>query len=142
MSAAATPAAVEPYAFACRVLEIYSESDEHDLLFWRVGHPDPGLHFYAKCNDLFWWGTADAEEITPANLPTLERVLVDPQVLAAARTGPIPSEQFFPMMYLSELFAARVRGMRPQRPCYKNMSPEIATLFDACGPERDRASEG
>lgn len=129
--------------FIKRVLEIYSEeADLHSELFWRVDHPDPGLHLYAMCNDTFYWASADAEEITPVNLSVLEQTSVDLQALEAARTGPVTAQTVLPMCYLGELFAARVRHMRPQRPKYRDMSPGIAALFDSCGPERDRKDEG
>lgn len=116
-------------AFVLRVLEIFGEeADLYGELFWRVGHPDPGLHLYALCNDVFWWGTADAEEITPENLPVLEQALVEVKDLGA-------------LNYLPELFAARTRKMRPQRPWYEKKSAEIAALFDACGPERERTRD-
>lgn len=38
---------------------------------------------------------------------------------------------------ISELFAARVRGMRPQGACYKGYPKDLWPLFDACGPERE-----
>lgn len=36
-----------------------------------------------------------------------------------------------------DLFAARVRGMRPQGAAYTFYPPETWPLFDACGPERE-----
>lgn len=38
---------------------------------------------------------------------------------------------------IAELFAARVREMRPQGACYKGYPKDLWPLFDACGPERE-----
>lgn len=115
-----------------RILKVYWDADVHDLLWWRVD--DDEITFMAMCNDLFAWATADGEPITAENIQVLEET--------AAELKAIPiTPKSDPLMYLSELFAARVRGMRPQRPCYKRMAPDISALFDACGPERDPATE-
>lgn len=133
--------ATERLAFVTRVLAIFGESDQHEQLFWRVNDE---LHLLATCNDLFWWATADCEEITPENLPVLEQTLADLQALPDREIvdGTAAVKPDFPLLYLSELFAARSRKTRPQQPCYKTMSPEIAALFNACGPERDPMDEG
>lgn len=130
-------------ALVRRVLTVYDEADNHELLFWRVGRETLGkIELYARCNDLFWWGTADAEEITADNVAILERTLVDLRDISVTERSGKAAKRDFPELYLSELFAARSRKMRPQRPCYDTMSQPIAALFDACGPERDRKDEG
>lgn len=75
-----------------------------------------------NCSDLFAWACADCEEITPYNIGEWERALKD--------TAELGGERF----YGSQLFAARVRGQRPQKPCYKGWSPTLAGMFDACAP--------
>lgn len=117
--------------FVARVLRPFDDCDVHPELFWRVDD-DNRVQFFAMCNDAFWWGTADAEEITPENVWVLEESSRDLRALG---------EVLAPIR-LAELFAARVRGMRLQRPAYKKLSPAVAALFDACGPERDRKDEG
>ncbi len=123
--------AVEGYTFLCRVLAVYDKADIQGSLFWRVYDGKPKL--LATCNDTFWWATADCEEITPENVDVLEQALRDIESLDE-RSGAV--------IYMDELFVARVRKMRPQRPWYMGKSPAVAALFDACGPERDRADEG
>lgn len=118
---------------AVRILEIYARADVQDSLWWR--EKDGQIRFFAPCNDLFWWGTADLEEITSENVDVLEQTERDLCALEEATHGT-------QMVYLSELFAARVRRMRPQRPCYKSMPLDVAALFDACGPARDPKDEG
>jgi hypothetical protein len=120
-------------ALAARVLEIYARADVQDSLWWNVR--DGRIRFFAPCNDLFHWATADLEEITRENVETLEQAERDLAALESLSGG---TES----VYLSELFAARVRHMRPQRPCYKNFPPGLSALFDACGPERDPKDEG
>lgn len=93
-------------------------------LFWRTGGEHAPFKIFVKCNDLFHWATADLEEITLENIDTLE-VTVDE---VKALTGD--------NRHADELFCARVRGMRPQRPCYKNIDERLHPLFDACGPYR------
>ncbi len=93
-------------------------------LFWRSDHEYAPITMFVNCNDLFYWGCADAEEITEENIGLLEEALVVDNT------------------YGADLFCARSRKMRPQQPCYKGYSEEIKKLFDACGPERTRESEG
>jgi hypothetical protein len=73
-------------------------------------------------SDVFAWGCADAEDITPERLPVLQQAWLDCET---ADDGE----------WIAELYAARVRGMRPQGAAYPS-APAVAALFDACGPER------
>lgn len=116
--------------FVSRLLRLMDEYDSHDALFWRCGAQYGGgefhtpASFFVNVNDVFWWGCADLEEITPENIAALERSYADAK--AAHKFG---------FIYAPHLFAARVRGMRPQGACYPP-EPELWPLFDACGPER------
>lgn len=115
--------------FIRRVLTAFDAADEHGALFWRIGLDVPGqLVLYAMCNDLFWWATADAEPITSENIDLLEQTQRD----IADLNG----------VMLSDLFSARARKMRPQRPFLDKQPEAIRALFEACGPERDRKDEG
>ena len=44
-----------------------------DTLFVGSGYQSPSdtLELYVLCNDLFWWGTADAEPCKPSELESL-----------------------------------------------------------------------
>lgn len=120
------------------VLRAFAEADCRGELFWAVQGDDVKL--FADCSDWFYWATSDLEEITGADLALLQRCLADLRAIDATE-------------WLAELFAARKRGMRPQRPVY-TQSPNhdrpppiqpgtpIFDLFMACGPERDPKSEG
>lgn len=103
------------------VLRVFDEADHHDELWWRV--KDGRVKFFVRCNDLFWWGTADAEEITPDNLPLLESTLRE-----AAGTGW--------WLWAPSVFVARQRCMRPQGACYQHFPTVVGEVFDSCGPPR------
>lgn len=113
--------------FATRVMEIFSLShaDAYGDLFWRVDGGE--LKLYANISDVFFWGGTDVEEIIPARLPVLERAYADLKAVEA--------EEF-----TAELYAARLRKMRPQGAYYPTDAHgswrHVYALFDACGPER------
>lgn len=131
-----------------RTLRVYDTADCHEQLYWRIDGievPTPGkIELFAGCNDLFWWATSDAEPITSDNIEILEQTLKELKVIddSRDRAAQISQKADLPVLYLSDLFAARSRKMRPQRPYYERMSPELKVLFDTCGPERTRESEG
>lgn len=118
-----------PYE-AAEVFALFAEAEDFEGgLFWRVDMTPGGdrdIRLHAECNDLFFWATADLEEITVADIPLLRRTLDDLKPLDAREE-------------LGHLFAARKRGLRPQKPCYKGLAPEVAALYDACCTEEDRA---
>ena len=120
---------------AAGILRFWHEADiGADGLFWKVGSDGDSrpVSLFAICSDTFAWATADAEEIMPADLPLLEKCAAD---LGYLNSG-----------WLPYLYAARKRGMRPMRAFYRDMGDDsradLRPLFDACGPERDPASEG
>ena len=90
-------------------------------IFWHSN-----LEFFVGCNDLFYWGVADAEPIeTAADVRELDRALADCESAAGQNCdGP-------------QLYCARRRKMRPQGACYSSISQEAWPLFDACGPVRE-----
>lgn len=103
-----------------------------EMITWRTDEEYAPVTFWVNCNDLFYWATSDGEDITPENLPVLKQAFVD-------------LESAYPHMgkcWAGELFAARVRGMRPQRRVLDKYHESIRPLFLAAGPERDPASEG
>lgn len=119
-------------AFILRVLELTQESED---LTWLV--KDGRARFFVSCNDLFFWACADGEEITPDNVELFAQAIADCRSIERSLEE-----------WGGNLFACRVRKMRPQRPAYpqnETNDPDIAkliALFDACGPERTRESEG
>ncbi|MBT0771748.1 hypothetical protein KIH74_22600 [Kineosporia sp. J2-2] len=101
-----------------------TEGEPADSVFWH--HREGSLKLYFLCNDVFAWGCADAEEITEANL----------RLLAQARADLVASGDKY-ADHLGDLYAARVRKLRPQGACYPYYPESIWKLFDACGPERE-----
>lgn len=117
-----------PYE-AAAVFAAFESADDYESLMWRVDSRsgmNRDMKLYALCNDVFFWATADAEEITADDVPLLERCLSDLGKAGAA-------------YYLAGLFAARKRKMRPQKPFYKDMPEDVAALFDACCTAGERA---
>lgn len=99
--------------------------DDHASWFWRMD--GNRVKLFANCSDIFDWGCADGEEITPENIGQLRAAYADCKAV----------EGYVGTCYGAELFCARVRQMRPQGAYYEGMSPAIAALFDACGPLRE-----
>src|SRR5258706_11324774 len=111
-------------SFVVRVLDIYWQNDCQEDLFWRVD--DGVLSLYAMCSDVFHWGTADLEQITPENVHELEQAITDVKAIDKDEAD----EGF-------RLFCARVRMMRPQGAVYKYIPVSLWPLFNACGPKRE-----
>lgn len=85
------------------------------------------LNFYVGCNDIFFWGCADAEDIeNQEDVDLLQQSIVDCEKLNTLNT-----------VYATELFCARKRKMRPQGACYPQEETKLWPLFDACGEERE-----
>src|SRR5262245_11925739 len=117
-------------AFMARLQAIFNGQEGPDasallhLAHWDQAYgPD---YREVLCSDLFWWGTADGEEISPATLPILEQAVADLQ--AANPDGTYTEADL--------LYCCRVRHMRPQQPYYRHIAPHLHALFDACGPDR------
>jgi hypothetical protein len=111
-------------AFVYDILSIFAFDNTEDI-WWRTDGEYAPVTFFVLCNDLFHWGTADLEKITPASLPALKQAFVDAG--EAAEHGTV---------WAAYLFCARQRGMRPQGAQYKHINEAMWPLFDACGPLR------
>lgn len=114
---------------AAEVLAVYERADLYEGLIWRVLAREGGgwnVRLHATCNDFFHYATADAEEITAADIPALRACIADLEM-----TG----EPY----YLPELFAARKRRLRPLPGKYEGMDEGTRLLFDAAGTEEERA---
>lgn len=106
--------------FTRRVLNLFSDHDIHSLLFWKSDG-----YFGMNVNDVFFWGAADLEQVTPENIDELERAIQDCIAIddCAETEGCL-------------LFAARQRNARPQGAAYPE-NRALWPLFDAAGPERE-----
>lgn len=137
--------------FITDVLEMLDSDSEYGDLDESVFKlvRDREIIFMVNANDLFYWATADGEEITPENLPVLKQAVRDVRAAFGVTDEPAPSLRSEPWDRWyhagsrgATLFCCRVRGMRPQRPCYEHIPTELHALYDACGPVRDRRDEG
>jgi hypothetical protein len=109
------------------VLRIFTFNHTEDL-WWRENEEDRNqLDFYVNCSDFFYWGTSDLELITSEKLGILYEVKKDLDDLD------IPDHD----RAYGLLFAARVRGMRPQGAYYKYLHEATWPLYDDCGPKRE-----
>lgn len=106
-----------------RVFDNFHGLESGDL-FWRTDGEYAPVTIWVKCNDLFHWACADLEQITADNIGLLESTAAEVKAL----TGDTITAEL--------LWCCRVRGMRPQRPYYKDFDERLRPLFDACGPER------
>jgi len=123
-------------------------------IWWRTDGEYAPVTFFVNCNDLFYWACADGEKITAENFGQIKQAVDD----VAAALGvcdprnrakrPVGSDGHLydawrtVGSHAADLFCARVRQMRPQRPCYNRYPDALKPLFDACGPERDPKEEG
>lgn len=111
--------------FVLRVLRVFAFDYCRDV-FWRADGEYAPVTFMAICSDVFSWGCADCETITPENIEELERAFADTKAADPQLGG----------ILATSLFCARVRKMRPQGAVYKSLPASLWPLFDACGPER------
>lgn len=89
--------------------------------------PMKGLRYNGKkpcinCNDVFFWGCADDEDINDETLPLYHKALDD----CSQNHGTA-----------AMLYCARIRKERPQGAIYSCIPKEFWSLFDACGPEKE-----
>lgn len=101
------------------LLKFASIHDIQNEIYWTED-----LEFAILCNDVFFWGCADAEEITEDDLELLKDSVND-----AGDFGTL-------------LFCARKRKMRPQGAMYECIDKEYWPLFDEAGPERNPNDPG
>lgn len=77
---------------------------------------------FVNCNDTFFWGCSDAEDIeSREDIDLLKKSFED---VGGHYCG-------------SDLFCARKRKCRPQGACYTYYPEEYWHLFDECGEERE-----
>ena len=67
--------------FVLDVLDTMNRIDAHSMLFWRTDDRYEPIAFFMDCNDVFAWGGADGESITPESLPILKQAIADVQAL-------------------------------------------------------------
>ncbi len=109
--------------FMIDVLKTIYEADLHDYLYYVV--KDNKVIFNINCNDLFYWATGDAQDLTIENLSILKQSIDELKKIS-----------IYSLYEAPDLFCCKVRKMRPQKPYYKYIKEDVHHLFDACGPER------
>lgn len=135
---------LEKLAYIEAILDVVEEADADSAVVWRGRDVD--RRAIAVCSDFFGWAIADGEEILPGDVPLFQRCLQDLQEIEATfvdvTIGDIAKRErndAVATAYLSELFAARKRQLRPMRAVYEDdhaIGPRTAALFDDAGPER------
>lgn len=95
-------------------------------LWWRTDGDYAPVTLLVDCNDLFVWGSADAETLTEQSINVLESAAEDMRALH-------PRGDFD---QAGLLYCCRMRKMRPQGAYYKHIEKPWWPLFNACGPER------
>jgi hypothetical protein len=118
--------------FILEVLGLLAELDCYsEPIYWACHGDYAPITFFVNCNDLFYWATADAEKLTPEDMPALKQAIAD-VIEITGKTD----------IYIGfELWCARKREMRPQQPAYPK-DEQLRALFDACGPPRTSTEEG
>ena len=135
----AKASSVASMSFFLRVMRAFAAAGgvpPNELLWWRTDGEYAPVTFFINCNDMFYWATADCEKLTPKNIGELERAIADCRTVDDGHKGRVA------IMSAPELFVARLRKMRPQRPWMRKAPVYMRALFDACGPKRDRKDEG
>ena len=104
--------------YKINLLKLVAEHELTDYIKWNTD-----LEFYVTCSDFFFWGCADAEDITSQeDVDLFEQAITD-----------VGCEQ----TYVTDLYCAKKRKMRPQGACYEFIPKHLWCLYDACGPERE-----
>jgi hypothetical protein len=119
------PGAGQLTEFMLRVLDVVARFDAHEQLWWRCDDEYAPVTFFVECSDLFAWGTADLEPVTPEAVDELARAFAE----VTAITDGDPT-------YAGSLYACRRRGSRPQGAAYPS-DARLWPLFDAAGPQRE-----
>ncbi len=116
-------------AFILRVFKAFDDwcGADKDSLFWRTDGEYAPISFFVNCNDLFYWGTADTEDLTPENIGILEQTTVDCRAV----------DPVIGCLRATDLFCCRIRRERMQGACYQHLDQKYWPLFDACGPVRE-----
>lgn len=116
------------------VIRLLEDFHIGDLAVFRYDIEADSFRVFADCAGAFEWdGEPDAEEITMENLALFVDTAVTVRTLRDA-APPIQRDLFDSC--LGDLFAARVRKMRPAGNAYMYYPPALHALFDAVGPER------
>jgi len=110
----------------------FEVSEEGNLY---ISTNDEELNISANCSDTFAWGSADCEPITEDSMPLVIQTARDLFEVLHPIADKVTDRQW--LSCWADLYAARVRSLRPQGAAYKRYPKEVWHLFDAAGPERE-----
>jgi hypothetical protein len=129
-----------------RAFRVFDHLDDHETLWWRTGdgynseNPSEPLKgeydpftLLINCNDLFYWGVADCEDLTLENIGLLEETAKEIKEKFKDEEDYYKYENSVPL-----LWCARWREQRPQVAYYKYFPEKMHPLFDACGLPEDQ----
>jgi hypothetical protein len=108
-----------------RVLHLVYTKDIRDELVWHTRDNGAVVLFAIDCSDLFEWGCADSEPLTPDSVVELESACDDSRTATGTAC------------WGTTIYCCRRRQSRPQGAAYRDLPQEIWPLLDACGPERE-----
>lgn len=126
------------------LLRMMAKIDQGLEGLWPRIQDDGSVGMMVNANDLFYWGTADGEMFEAGDELLLDECLCDLTM----------ADPDYGDCYLLELFCCRKRGMRPQRPFFRTyspkekayvadkLSPDVRSLFDACGVDGSDIKRG
>lgn len=113
----------ETLNFIQEFFDLLKKYDAEEYLMWNT--EEGKLKLLLVCSDLFFWGSADAEPVTPETLNELKKSFEDVASIS-------PDADY----YGAELYCARRRKMRPQGAAYPE-DKALFPLFNACGEKRE-----
>lgn len=108
------------YEFLLELIEFLTNNLSSSSYFFDIDKENKTYECSINCNDLFFWASADRLEITKDNFSLLKETYKE-------------LDSKYRRKFTGDLFACRVRKMKPQEACYKIYPKEIHHLFDACG---------
>ncbi len=105
---------------ALRVMRIFDSfgGPDCDGVWWRTDGEYAPVTMIVNCNDLFYWGCADAEVITEANVEALESTVAEVRAIDECLVDSAPL-----------LWCCRMRKQAPQAPYYKHLDSRLHNLF-------------
>jgi len=123
---------------ALKVLGFFNGFDgpASDHLWWRTDGEYAPITIFVTCNDVFFWGSADCEEITAEDLPALKQACDDANAATIGDHVGTGKQFGYGSIYGPVLWIARKRKERPQGAYYSKHLPGLWPLYDAVGEEK------
>jgi len=84
------------------------------------------VRIFIMCSDVFDWGTADSDELTPDDIEPIKQACRDCEA----------AHPVFGHIWGGMLWASRKRCVRPQGAMWSSIPTPLWPLFEAAAPER------